>query len=113
MRYHLRSNCITTVRTYIPLHSSESASIWDHHHLRVCSLIFSQAQLAELREQLLVANARASSASDEAMQQLGVRIETLSAEGHDLRAQLAEAEAAKTRALDDCRSSERQVRTTV
>ena len=75
----------------------------------VCSLI-PQTQLAELREQLLVANALASSASEEATQQLGARVEALLAEGRELRSQLAEAEAAKTRALDDCRSSEQQAR---
>ena len=67
-------------------------------------------QLAELREQLLVANARASSASEEATQQLGARIEALLAEGRALQSQLAEAEAAKCRALDNCRSSEQQAR---
>ena len=74
-----------------------------------CSLI-PQTQLAELREQLLLANARASSASEEATQQLGACIEALLAEGRELRSQLAEAEAAKSRALDDYRSSEQQAR---
>lgn len=60
-----------------------------------------------------MANARASSASDEATQQLGARIEALLADGRELRAQLADAEAARSQALNDYRSGEQRVRYTV